>query len=199
MKKSIALLTLAVVGFAAELDRARQLVEERKFREAESELRAVVADQPDNAQAHYYLGLALLGLNREAEAEAALRRAIELKNDEAQFHLGLTRALIEQKRWDQARQSLNRARELDPNHKEIPYYEGLLKIAQRDFKGALRDLERAVERDPENAYAHYYLGMAYNATQRPDKMIEHFDLFLKYAPPDAPEIRKVQSVLKSVR
>jgi len=40
--------------------------------------------------------------------------------------------------------------------------------------------------------------MAYSGMKRPDKMLTHFDLFLK-ARPDAPEARKVRAVLKTMK
>jgi hypothetical protein len=40
--------------------------------------------------------------------------------------------------------------------------------------------------------------MAYNGLKRPDKMLTHFELFLKMKP-DAPEARKVNSVVRAAR
>jgi regulator of sirC expression with transglutaminase-like and TPR domain len=60
------------------------------------------------------------------------------------------------------------------------------------------DLEAYLSKYPEQAYAHYYAGLAYNGVRRPDKMLTHFELFLKLKP-DAPEARKVRSVMRTVR
>jgi len=74
----------------------------------------------------------------------------------------------------------------------------MLNTYRKNYEPAISDLETAVERDPNNAYAHYYLGLAYSGAKHPDKMVAHFETFLKQVP-DAPEANRVRSFLKSVR
>ena len=66
-----------------------------------------------------------------------------------------------------------------------------------DNAAAIDDLEKAMAKNPGNAYAHYYAGVAYNGLKRTDKMVEHFQHFLRLAP-RAPEAKKIQSVLRAV-
>jgi len=69
-------------------------------------------------------------------------------------------------------------------------------MAHRAFHEAARDLESFSKSYPDFAYAHYYAGLAYNGMKRPDKMLTHFEMFVKMKP-DAPEARKVRSVLRT--
>ena len=74
----------------------------------------------------------------------------------------------------------------------------MLNTYRKNYESAIPDLETALERDPNNVYAHYYLGLAYSGAKRPDKMVNHFEIFLKQLP-DSPESKRVKSFLKSVR
>jgi tetratricopeptide (TPR) repeat protein len=75
---------------------------------------------------------------------------------------------------------------------------GLMNFHKKDNEAAARELEQYLEAHPEFAYAHYYAGMAYSAMRRPDKMLTHFEQFLRMKP-DAPEARKVQAVMRATR
>jgi len=54
---------------------------QKKFAEAESVTRKGLNLQPDSWPGHYYLGLALFGLNRLADAEKSAREALHWKAD----------------------------------------------------------------------------------------------------------------------
>jgi tetratricopeptide (TPR) repeat protein len=192
----MATLTLATV-LAADVQRGKQLYEEKNYRDAERELQQVASAEPDNAEAQKYLGLARIQLGKVSEAEAPLKKANELAGD-AGTKLGLARIAIEQKDLEGAEALINQAAESDADNADIPFNRGLIKASRKQYADSVKDLEAAIQKNPDNAYAHYYAGLSYNALKRPDKMIEHFQKFVKLAP-DAPEKARVQSILKSVR
>jgi len=47
------------------------------------------------------------------------------------------------------------------------------------------------------AYAHYYGGLMHYRANRPDRMANHFDYFLKLAP-EAPERPEVMQIMKTI-
>ena len=57
------------------------LNEQEKFAEAESVTRKGLNLEPDSWSGHYYLGLALFGLNRMVDAEKSAREALHWKSD----------------------------------------------------------------------------------------------------------------------
>jgi tetratricopeptide (TPR) repeat protein len=57
------------------------LNDQEKFAEAESVTRKGLNLQPDSWSGHYYLGLALFGLNRLLDAEKSAREALHWKSD----------------------------------------------------------------------------------------------------------------------
>jgi tetratricopeptide (TPR) repeat protein len=59
----------------------------KKFGEAESVTRKGLELEPDSWRGHYYLALALFGLNRLVEAEESVRETLRLKSDFPQAYL----------------------------------------------------------------------------------------------------------------
>jgi YaiO family outer membrane protein len=77
---------------------------------AADRLSRVTAAQPDNADAHLQLGLALLAQNRLDEAEASFRRTLEIAPDYADARIGLARLWQRRGHTEAALQELGRIR-----------------------------------------------------------------------------------------
>ena len=177
---------------AADLGRGRDLYNQGKYREAADELRQVVAADDSNSDAHRLLGLALVESDRAGEAERHINKAMELSAT-GQTRLAAARLAAARKEWDRAEELLR-----DAEGDELGYVRGLVHLNRDRDAEAARELEAFSEAHPEHAYAHYYAGLAYNQLRRPDRMLHHFEMFLKLKP-DAPEARKVRSVVRSAR
>ena len=78
------------------------------------------------------------------------------------------------------------------------YQLGLVHAFRGDYSGAAEAFEAAQTHAPAFAYAYYYGGQAQSRLERPDRMAINFERFLQLAP-DAPEARRVQSLMRSVR
>ena len=186
-------LTIGSLGATAQdLDRGIDLYKKGNFAESASVLRKVVDQDQGNARANLYLGLALIEQNKSVEAESFINKADELSPN-GESKLGKARLYIEKKNYDAAEEALR-----DAEGEDVLYVRGLLDLNRKRYEDAARELEEYSQGHPDHAYAHYYAGMAYNGARRPDKMLTHFEIFLRMKP-DAPEARKVQSVLRSVR
>ena len=178
-------------GMAAQdLDRGIELYRKNDFAEAATVLRQVVEREGDNARANRYIGLALIEQGKTPEAEGFILKANEL-DPSGESKAALARLYIEKKDYDQASSALKEA-----DGEDVLYVRGLLALNRKQYQDASRDLESYTQSHPDFAYAHYYAGMAYNGMKRPDKMLTHFEIFLKMKP-DAPEARKVRSVLRT--
>ncbi len=192
---SVCVLCLAIGSLAAtaqDLDRGIDLYRKGNFAESASVLRRVVDQDQENARANLYLGLALIEQNKIGEAEGFINKADELA-PKGETKLGKARLYIEKKNYDAAEEALR-----DAEGEDVLYVRGLLDLSRKRYDEAAREFEEYSQSHPDHAYAHYYAGMAYNGARRPDKMLTHFEIFLRMKP-DAPEARKVQSVLRSVR
>ena len=183
---------VAGISAAADTGRGVELFKQGKYDEAVTELRAAVAQKEDDAQANRYLGLALLEQNNFSDAERHIRRADELQPG-GETKLALARLYVEQKKFDAAEAALKEAEGDD-----VQYVRGVLLVNKKQHEQAAQELESYLEKKPDNAYAHYYAGMAYSGLRRPDKMMSHFEQFLRMKP-NAPEARKVRAVMQTGR
>lgn len=169
-----------------------------EFGDAVNQLRSVVEGGEASAEVVKAFGVSLLRTGQNAEAESALRAGLEKHADDAGLVLALGDVLAHEKKFGEAREMLAKGRELDAEHAWVPYVEGVIEAGERSFGKAAPLLEAACAKDQRNAYAHYYAGLSYNSLRRPDKMVSHFQAFLKLAP-KAPEAARVQSILRTVR
>jgi tetratricopeptide (TPR) repeat protein len=177
---------------AADLGRGRELYNTGRFEDAARELSTVVRDNDGDADAHRLLGLALLEQGKTDEAARHIERAHEL-NAGGESRAAMARVAAARKDWDKTEQMLGEA-----TGDEADYARGLLHLNRDRFEEAANALESFIEKRPDHAYAHYYAGLAYNGLRRPDRMMTHFEMFLKMKP-DAPEARKVRAVVRTGR
>lgn len=182
----------AATAFAADVNRGRELYNEGKYSEAADELRNAVKENADSAEANRLLAMALLEQDKAGEAEKYANRAMELEAN-GESKLALARLNVAQKNYDRAEELLG-----DASGDDLEYVRGLVHFNKGRFGEAAKDLETATQKRPGNAYAHYYAGMAYSKAGKPDRMLSHFEMFVKLKP-DAPEARKVRAVLKTGR
>ena len=190
--KFLTLALLATAAFAQNVDRGVELYRSAKFSEAESEFRKAVEQEGDNARANRYLGLALIELGKSSDAQGFIDKANAAESN-GEAKAALARLYAEQKKWEDAERALDGA-----DGDQAAYARGLVDLNKKRYESSSRSFESFLEQNPEHAYAHYYAGMAYNGQKRPDKMLTHFEMFVKMRP-DAPEARKVQSVLRGAR
>jgi tetratricopeptide (TPR) repeat protein len=190
----IILIVSAVLGSTAgaDLGRGRELYSQGKYDEAISELRQVVNEQGDNADANRLLGLALIEDGKASEAEKYVNTANEL-GASGETKLAMARLAVAQKNVDRAEQLLG-----DASGDDLDYVRGLVALHRDRHQEAADAFEAYLKDHPNHAYAHYYAGMAYNGLRRPDRMLTHFETFLRLKP-DAPEARKVRAVVRTGR
>ena len=214
--------TALVLG-AQTLEDAKTMRVEGRLDEAQQALQGIVAQTPNDVEAHYALGEVLLERDDYAGAEREFATVAELGNEGLSL-IGRGRVLVEQQRSEEAKSLLNQADEKTPDAQELIakieaadtdearaaaraeaekvadlyYGRGLANALLRDYTASAADLETSLQLDPGNAKAHYYAGLAYNAQNRPDMMISHFDTFLRMAP-EGPEADRARNVMRGVR
>lgn len=188
----LVLLAVATVTVSADTNRGVELYRQAKYEAAQTELAQAVRADPKDAKAHRYLGLVLVEQRKLAEAEEHLNRANEL-NPVGETNLALARLYIERRELGKAQALIDKS-----DGAEKLYVKGLLHLNRQQNKEAAENLENYLSDNPDHAYAHYFAGLAYNALKRPDRMLSHFELFLRLIP-DAPEARKVRAVLSTGR
>jgi tetratricopeptide (TPR) repeat protein len=116
----------------------------RQYEEAAGAFRDVLREDPNDAAAWSFYGMALAHLGRGADAEAALSRAVALapQNEEAWFHLGVARSLREE--WNDAASAYRRAVALAPEDVVAWHRLGVALAESGDEPGAAVAFERAL-------------------------------------------------------
>jgi tetratricopeptide (TPR) repeat protein len=132
---------------------------------------------PSNSSAYFYLGVSLLGLDREEEAQNAFKRMAALTPpDDEQIYLllrgysKLSSALLE------------RLHEVGPDSYQLLRVEGEYYDAQNRPELALDRYKLAVQKMPNVASTHYVLGSAYWARFRSEEAEAEFRAALKLSP-----------------
>jgi tetratricopeptide (TPR) repeat protein len=183
---------------AASLETGVDFYRTQRYQQAEQELRGLTGSEPGNADAHFYLGMTLIEQNKVEEARAEFQKANEASLSADKQKVAEARLQMAAQQMDQALGTLDEAAAMSSDNPEIYFNRGLVRANRQDFPAAVQDFEKVLALAPHDARAHYYAGMAYNRTGRPDKMVEHFQIFLKQAP-DSPDAPKVRSLLRTVR
>ncbi|MDP8999836.1 MAG: tetratricopeptide repeat protein, partial [Myxococcota bacterium] len=128
-------------------------------------LRKVLQGRPTSAEAHHYLGRALMlkGSQQQAEALRYLKRAVDLDPNRAEFHVYLAWAANEATpaQLELARDQIDRAMALDTLNAETYWQKGVLERMQGAFEDAIKDEKRALELRPSRYEAHATLAECY--------------------------------------
>lgn len=128
-------------------------------------LRKVLIGRPTNAEAHHYLGRALMlkGSSQQAEALRYLKRAVDLDPNRAEFHVYVAWAANEATpaQLELARDEIDRAMALDTLNAETYWQRGVLERMQGAFEDAIKDERRALELRPSRYEAHATLAECY--------------------------------------
>jgi TolB-like protein/Flp pilus assembly protein TadD len=124
-----------------------------------AEARKALELDPDLAEAHVILAVALSGEWQWTESERRFRRALELNPSHAVAHVGLARWLLSQGRIDEALALAQRGRELDP----LALFEvdiAWILFHARRYGDAIRELRTVLAVHPDDVVALWYLGFA---------------------------------------
>jgi predicted Zn finger-like uncharacterized protein len=128
-------------------------------------LRKVLQGRPTSAEAHHYLGRALMlkGPSQQADALRYLRRAVDLDPNRAEFHVYVAWAANEATpaKLELARDEIDKALALDKVDAEGYWQRGVLERMEGAIEDAIKDEKRALELRPSRHEAHATLAECY--------------------------------------
>jgi len=142
----------SVIKAAMKLNRAG------KFTEAETQLRGLVAVQPDNADAKVELGFTLTKQKRLSEAYDLVVPVIEANPQNARALSVVGIILLSAGRFDDAKAAFFRAVELDRSQDLAYAGNGLLLYYENRIQQGLSDMRKAVSLRPNEPDYYYSLG-----------------------------------------
>lgn len=177
------------------LEDVQPLVDDGRYEEAREQLKQFVVANPQNAEAHFLLGLAHFNLEEYGPAEEAFHRSLELDVDRAAaVHHNLGALAYQTGEIETAIAEFQAALEIDPDDSDSHYQLGaayLVKALPSDatsppdeasLKKAETQFEHALELKPNKPEALVGLSNVYMLQNRLDEAISLLDEALEQNP-----------------
>lgn len=130
----------AVSKKSGDFDQALNYYNGKNYEKAAAEFQEVVKSNPQNHQAHFYLGKSFQALKKDDDAISAFKEALKIKPDDANTNFELGSVYYNQKKYESS----------------LPFYEKAAKIESKSTEkmAALGDNYRMLKK-PENAIVQY--------------------------------------------
>ncbi len=138
---------------AGDRERGQKLYEEGDAKGAVKALREAVKQNKDDADAWYYLGLALSLETKFKDALEAFEKAVMLRPDFALARAAYANALMLENRWPEAEVEAERTLRLDARNAEAHYIMGEARYNQLKFRSAFGEADAALKSKPDFALA----------------------------------------------
>ncbi|MBL7661337.1 tetratricopeptide repeat protein [bacterium] len=137
-------------------------LEKQEYEAAITELSLVLAEEPEQSRARYFLASALVATNRASDA---LQELDKIKSDQAMYlESRMLGSYISAKNKDYPRaiNFINAARQKYPENKDLLGYLVTLQQQSGDRQGALETANKLIEVDPTNELNLFNLGYLYD-------------------------------------
>jgi tetratricopeptide (TPR) repeat protein len=158
------------------LEEAEEALRDNRIDDAVAALDAALADDPDNAAAHFARGRLHLQKNEFEKALPDLNAAIRLKpSADAYAYRGYVFQKEKQPQPDDALADFNQALRLDPQNYLALFLRGLALGDSGKLKAALSDLDAALALQPESAEALQARGRVHILHNEPDDALADFE------------------------
>ena len=138
--------------------------------EAIAQYQKALEINPNDAEAHYNLGIALLQKGQVDEAMVQFQKALEINPNYAEAHNNLGLVLFQKGQVDEAIAQYQKALEINPDYAAAHYNLGNALLQKGQLDEAIAQFQKALEINPDYAEAHINLGcsLSKGATGRSD-------------------------------
>jgi len=162
-----------------------------------SSLNRVIALDPNNSEAYYYIGLAQKEQKAYPEALTALQKAAELAPDKADRHfwVGILHAQLKQD--DQAEAALLKSLALDSTgtfagvaYRQVGFY----RLLQKQYDKAIEYLDSSIKLNDKDVQAWVWLGQAYQNSGNRGRALDSYRRALALDPKQPDALKGVQSL-----
>ncbi|UZP65835.1 tetratricopeptide repeat protein [Desulfovibrio mangrovi] len=166
----------------------------KKYNEGVQDFSAILAEDPENAEARYYMARLYLADDKPEQALPYITKAVELEpgNDTYLFWKGIAHwALME---YDEELRSYEKALALNPMNLYARLYMGHNLLDRKDWNGALAAYDKVLGRDSYDPDALYNRPRALHGLKRFEEERKAWLTYLKYYPDGALALRAVDSL-----
>jgi TolA-binding protein len=147
-----------------------------RYKELIDYLKMRIKRSPNNAMAHFYLGLAFGRLSRSNEAIEAYKGAIRVEPDDPDFYYNLGVSYIRLGNHNEAIKAFKRTVRIKPDDAQAFLNLGFSYGELNRYKEAIKAYKEAIRIKPDFPEAHYNLGEAYLKAKKRKKAIEQCEI-----------------------
>lgn len=139
------------------------------------------------------------GTGRFDRCLAMIEEQLKLDDKNIRAHINKGATYVEIKDYPKAIAALNEALKIQPGNANALRNRALAKLRNRDWDSAEKDYLELKKQAPDSHLVYFGLGEV--AVQRNDKRtaIEHYEQFLRLAPPGGAEVRAIEQKLKDLK
>jgi Tfp pilus assembly protein PilF len=130
------------------IDKALLLLQRSRYDLAEQELRRVLAEDPEDAQAHALLAYSLAEQDKLQEAEDSARQAVQLAPDDPYCHYYMGVVKVQRDDLAGARRAVEEAIRLDPENSDYQGLRALIYLGAQRWQEALDAANEGLRHDP---------------------------------------------------
>jgi len=168
------------------IERAIRMAESGNTAAAQEELEKILADHPENLDAHVALGIVLARQSRFEDAIREFQRVLAARPDAATAKIHLGYALVEVGKLDEAEKLLREVLTAEPNHPGALQRLGILLEHRGKYEEAAECLEKAAQIPPPDATTKYELGKVLTELGRDEDARKQLEQVLLLVPRHAP-------------
>ncbi len=181
---------------AQDLERAILHHRSGRLAEAQQGYQNVLAQEPENADAHHLLGQLLAGANRATEAVHHLEKAVELSPNEALYLRSLGLALRRQNRFREAAETFMRADRAKPNDPVIKTNLADTFSAAGLYQQAVPLYREALALQADSPAIRRNLAQCFSLMGQYDDAVKEFEAVLQNNPDDTVSRTRMADVLR---
>lgn len=186
------------VEIKAELQKAADLLNARKYADARAIYESLLAKYPEVHQLHPMLARTYYAEKNIDKAIEHLRVAVEKMPDNVEARLLLGNTLIEAGRTEEGKQVLSAIDSSKIPDPAVLLNVGITLINQGKAADALTYFDQVVTRFPAHADGYYYRGITYLQLQKNAEAKADLEKFVGLASPDAPELAMAKKFLEQL-
>lgn len=169
--------------------RAEILIGQKRFAQAEPELRAILAREPGDGRALMLLAICLSGQEKNTEAIETARQAVALSPDDPECHVLLGNLLVEAEDFKGAQEQAEAALRIAPDWSASAHdLRTRLHLRRREWQQALESAERGLRIEPQDVGCINLRAIALKQLGRADEAAGAIDEALAQDPEDAHSI-----------
>lgn len=161
---------------------AKQYLDQQRNDEAISAYREAIRGDPQNAVAHYGLGVAYSRTGADDQAIAAYREAVRLQPTNVDAYYGLGVAAERKAYDDEAITAFREVIRRRPDDAMAYYGLGVASERQGQDEQAINAYREAIRLNPSLADAHYHLGMIYARGRQDERAIAAYREAIRLQP-----------------